>query len=55
MADGRRLRARAQMEVVAQEEMTELVREEHKQRGHYKHNMIKLELLDEYTGCRWTR
>ncbi|KZP28226.1 hypothetical protein FIBSPDRAFT_679662, partial [Athelia psychrophila] len=36
IADGRRPRAKARMEVVTQGEMTELAREEHEHRGHYK-------------------
>lgn len=50
VADSRRPQAKARTEVVSQEEMLELAREEHELRGHYKRDMIKLELMDHYTG-----
>ncbi|KZP07424.1 hypothetical protein FIBSPDRAFT_762940, partial [Athelia psychrophila] len=52
IADGRRPRAMARVEVVTQDEMTELAREEHERGGHYKRDMIKTALLDNYSSTR---
>ncbi|KZP23048.1 hypothetical protein FIBSPDRAFT_737989, partial [Athelia psychrophila] len=52
VADGRRPRAKARMEVVTQEEMTELAREEHERGGHWKRDMVKMALADQYTSTR---
>ncbi|KZP09068.1 hypothetical protein FIBSPDRAFT_760482 [Athelia psychrophila] len=47
VADGRRPRVKARMEVVTQEEMMGLAREEHERGGHWKRDMVKMELSDQ--------
>ena len=52
IADGRTSRARAQLECVTQVEMAELARVQHETGGHYMRDMVKMALLDKYSGSR---
>ena len=52
VADGRTSRARARLECVTQPEMVDLAKKEHESGGHFKRDMVKLELMDKYYGTR---
>jgi hypothetical protein len=52
IADGRTSRARARLECVTQVEMAELAQIQHETGGHYMRDMVKIALLDKYSGSR---
>jgi transposase InsO family protein len=52
VADGRSPRARARLECVTQPEMVDLAQAQHEIGGHYGRDMVKLKLMDKYSGTR---
>jgi len=52
VADGCLSRPWARLECVTQTEMVNLARKEHEVGGHFKHDMVKLALMDKYCGTR---
>jgi hypothetical protein len=52
IADSRMSRAHAQLECVTQVKMVELARVQHETSSHYMWDMVKIALLDKYSGSR---